>query len=290
MSNWFLEKGTKQGIFWALMIYIVCPLNDVLMKILGDRLHFVEISFFRFLFSSVMVAIPIMFAHKNLLKTNMHGMHIARGVLGAIAVALCCLGVNVMPLAENTTILFSEALFILPMAMLILHEKVSSKSWIATIVGFIGLIVMFRPNLDNFNVLAIIPTVAAFLFAVMSIMVKIMVDKKENNLTMLFYFAVYTTIISAVFVPFFWLRPNFVEICLLILLGLGANLIQLCLFLAYRATNASTVSPIRYTELPFATLFGFFIFGQIPDMITIVGASLIIAGTFLNSYSEKENN
>lgn len=288
MFKWFLGKGAKQGIFWALMIYIVCPLNDVLMKILGERLHYVEISFFRFLFSSIMVTIPIMLTNKNLLKTDMHGMHIMRGALGAVAIALCCLSVNVLPMAENTTVLFSEALFMLPMAIVVLHEKVNAKSWLATVIGFAGLIVMFRPSLDNFNYLVFIPTVAAFLFAVMSIMTKIMVDKQENNLTMLFYFAIYTTLISVVFVPFVWVSPTLHEIYALILLGIGANLIQLFLFLAYRATNASTVSPIRYTELPFATLFGFILFGQIPDMTTITGAVLIVAGTFLNSYSENK--
>jgi drug/metabolite transporter (DMT)-like permease len=191
-----------------------------------------------------------------------------------------------MPMVENSTILFSESLFILPMTVIVLREKVSIKSWIATAVGFIGLIIMFRPDIEKFNVLAIIPTFAAFLFAVMSIMLKTMVDKKENNLTMLFYFSVYTTIITAVFVPFFWISPTLSEICLLGTLGLGANLIQLFLFLAYRATSASIIAPLHYTELPFATCLGFCLFGQIPDSTAIFGASLIIAGTFINSQSK----
>lgn len=283
MFSWFLERGLKQGVFWAVMIYVVSSLNDVLMKILGDRLHFVEISFFRFLFSVMTISIPVIFSKNNLLKTNIHGMHIMRGIVGAIALGMCCFGVNVMPLAENTTILFSEAFFILPMAVIYLKEKVSLKSWIATIIGFIGLLIMFRPSIHNFNYMAIIPTIAAFLFATMSIMIKYMVNKKENNLTMLFYFGLYTTIISGIFVPFFWVSPNIHELFLILLLGIGANLIQLFIFLAYRAADASAISPIRYTELPFAILFGFLFFGQIPDIISIVGASLIIFGSFLTS-------
>ncbi len=287
MFSWFLQRGTKQGIFWALMIYCVGSLNDVLMRFLGDRLHFIEISFFRFLFSSLTVVIPMLWSRQNLIKTNMHMMHFLRGLIGAVAIALCCLGVNIMPLAENTTILFSEALFMIPMSIIILKEHVSLRSWIATIVGFVGLIVMFRPSLDNFNCLAIVPTFAAFLFAVMSIMVKVMVDRKENELTMLFYFAVYTTLIAAIFVSFFWETPTYKEIMLLILLGVGANLIQLFLFLAYKATKASKISPIRYTELPFAILFGFIIFGQIPTITMVIGAILIISGTFISSYNEE---
>jgi S-adenosylmethionine uptake transporter len=283
MLGWFLRRGVKQGIFFALMIYLVCSMNDILMKFLGDRLHFVEISFFRFLFSAVTAAIPMIITRSNLLRTNMHGMHIVRGLLGTVSVALCCLGVNVMPLAENTTILFAEALFLLPMAAIVLKEHVSCKSVIATTSGFLGLVVMFRPSLDHINLLAIIPTVASFLFAVMSVMIKIMVDKGEDNVTMLLYFSIYTTIVSSFFIPFFWTCPTTNELLLLFLLGLGANLVQLFLFLAYRATNASTISPVRYVELPFTVLFGFIIFGQVPDTVTLIGALLIITGTLLTS-------
>lgn len=289
MFNWFVERGLRQGIFWAILVYLVCSLNDVLMVVLGDKFHFVEISFFRFLFSAIMVFITIMFSNPKLLKTKIHGMHAVRGTLGGIALALCCLSVNILPLAENTTILFAEALFILPMAMIFLKEKVTMKSWVATGVGFIGLIVMFRPHLHDFNYFAIIPTVAAFLFAIISIMFKFMVDKKEHNLTMLFYFGLYTTILSGIFVPFFWKTPNLTELFYLLVLGIGASLLQLFLFLAYRATAASAISPIRYIELPFSILFGFMIFGQIPDKITIIGAGLILCGTFLASYTEKKS-
>ncbi|MDR2074826.1 MAG: DMT family transporter [Holosporales bacterium] len=283
MLGWFLRRGVKQGITFALLIYLVCALNDVLMKFLGDRLHFIEISFFRFLFSAVTAAIPLLLVKKNFLQTDMHGMHAVRGLLGTVAVALCCLGVNVMPLAENTTILFSEALFLLPMAGFVLKEHINCKSIIATVIGFLGLVIMFRPSLDHLNLLAIIPTAASFLFAIMSIMIKIMVDKGENNITMLLYFSIYTTIISLFFVPFFWISPTIEELILLFLLGIGANLVQLFLFLAYRATQASIISPIRYAELPFTVLFGFIAFGQIPDAITIIGALFIVIGTLLAS-------
>ena len=287
MFVWFAEKGVKQGIFWAIMIYLVSSLNDVLMKFLGDRLHSVEIVFFRFLFSAVIVLVPILLSQKNLFKSSMHMMHATRGVLGAIGLALCCYSLNIMPMAENTTILFSEALFMLPLASYFLKEKVSSKSWIATIIGFTGLVIMYRPSAASLNLKAIVPTFAALLFAISSIMIKKMIDKRENTLTMLFYFGLYTTILSGIFVPFYWETPNFRELWLILLLGFGANLIQLFLFLAYRATTASNISPIRYVELPFAILFGFAFFNQIPEVAALIGAALIIIGTFVSSSSKK---
>ena len=283
IANWFLNKGLKQGIFWAVMIYFIGTLNDVIARMLGNRLHAVEIAFFRFLFSVIIVFIPMLKSKTNLFKSNMHGWHITRGILGAVALGLCCYSVNVMPLAENTTILFSEALFMLPLAAIFLKENVQKIAIFATITGFLGLIVMFRPDARNINILAIIPTLAALLFAIMNIMIKKMIDNKENTLTMLFYFGLYTTIISAIIVPKYWITPNLNELCLIFLLGIGANLIQLFIFLAYRATTASAISPIRYTELPFAVLFGWLFFNQIPDITTLIGSLLIISGAFIAS-------
>ena len=285
MFNWFSQKGVHQGIFWAILIYCTSALNDVLSRLLGDRLHFIEISFFRFFFSAFIVLIPILYSKKNLFKSTIHAQHVIRGVLGAVALALCCFSVNVMPLAENTTILFSESLFMLPLAAFCLKEKVSKKCWIATIIGFSGLFIMYRPAANNINILALIPTFAALLFAFSNIIIKKMIDARENQLTMLFYFGLYTTIISGCFVPFYWTTPNLRELFLILLLGLGANLIQLFLFLAYRATTASNISPVRYIELPFAILFGFAFFGQIPETTALIGAGLIVIGTFVSSYT-----
>ncbi len=284
--GWFCEKGLKQGVFWAVMIYLVGALNDVLAKFLGNRLHAVEIAFFRFFFSAIIVLIPMLRSLKigqNLFKSNIHGLHITRGVLGALALGLCCYSVNIMPLAENTTILFSEALFMLPLTAIFLKEKVSKISVLATVIGFLGLVLMFRPKSENINILAFIPTIAAFLFAVMNIIIKKMVDNKENTLTMLFYFGLYATVMSAMVLHKYWAVPNLHELLLIFLLGIGANLIQLFIFLAYRATTASSISPIRYVELPFAVLFGLIFFNQIPDITTIIGAALIITGTFVAS-------
>ncbi len=285
--RWYCKKGITQGIFWSILIYLISSINDVLMKLLGERLSFIEISFFRFLFSVIVIIIPMLMSSKNLFKTSMHMAHMIRGILGALALGLCCYSVNIIPLSENTIILFSESLFLLPLSAIFLKEKVNNKAIFATIIGFIGLLIIFKPKTSNINLLAIIPTIAAFLFAIMDIIIKQMVNKKENTLTMLFYFGLYTTIIAGIFVPKIWITPTTYELLLIFLLGIGANLIQLFIFLAYRATDASNMAPIRYTELLFSILFGFLFFNQIPKLSDIAGALFIILGTFILS---KSNN
>lgn len=268
----------QEGIVWALLIYFTSAINDVLMKLLGNHLHFIEISFFRFLFS-VLVLLPILLSKPILLKTTLHKFHLLRGIIGSVALCLCCLSVNILPLAENTIVLFSEALFIFPLSRLFLRENIETKSIIATCIGFLGLLIVFRPNTNNINYYILIPTLAAFLFAVLDILAKKMVNQKENNITMLFSFGLYATIISGFFLRDIWQAPTYYELFLILLLGIGGNLIQLFLFLAYKKTNATNIAPIRYTEVLFSGFFGYSLFHQVPCITDTVGAILIILST-----------
>eukprot|EP01037_Dinobryon_pediforme_P016830 gene16830-17011_t len=192
------------------MISVVSVTNDVLMRFLGERLHPVEISFFRFFFSMVSILPLMVSSGSTLFKTQRPMMHVLRAVLGALALGLCCYSVNIMPLSENTTIMFCEPLFFLPLAYILLKEKVDAPRWIATIVGFIGLMIILRPGTDAFRVVAFVPMTAAILFALSNVMVKKMTG--EHASTMLFYFGVGTTLFALIPLPFFWEMPTLSEL------------------------------------------------------------------------------
>jgi S-adenosylmethionine uptake transporter len=277
--RWFMSKGYAQGVFWAVMISLVSVSNDVLMRFLGERLHVVEIVFFRFLFSMITV-LPLMASRGSaLFKTAQPGMHVLRAILGVGAIGACCYSVNVMPLSENTTIMFAEPLFFLPLAVIMLREKVDASRWLATMIGLVGLMIILRPGTDAFRLVAMVPVTAAILFAFLNIMAKKMVSD-EHSLTMLFYFGLGTTAVAAVPLFFIWETPTLSELLLLVMLGIGANLIQVCLFRAFSATDASALAPFRYVEFIFSALFGFVLFSQIPTIWTFGGAALIIVSTF----------
>lgn len=289
--RWFMDKGYAQGVFWAVMIGVVSVINDILMRFLGARLHVAEIIFFRFLFGMVTV-MPLMMSQGMLLFRTKHpGMHVIRAVLGVGAIGACCYAVNVMPLSENTTIMFSQPLFFLPLAVILLREKVDAPRWLATVIGFIGLLLIVQPGTDAFHLVAFVPMTAALLFALLDIMAKKMV-RTENTYSMLFYFSLGTTI--AAFIPaiMIWETPTLYELFLLVLLGIGANLIQVCLIRAFSATDASGLMPFRYVELIFSALFGYVLFSEVPMYQIFLGAPLIIAGTFYITYTEsrKEKN
>jgi S-adenosylmethionine uptake transporter len=108
----------------------------------------------------------------------------------------------------------------------------------------------------------------------------------ENTQTMLFYFAIGTTLITLVPALMVWKTPSWYQLGMLALLGIGGNLIQVCMIRAFSATDASALSPFRYVEFVFSALFGFLFFFEIPTMVTLAGAAFIIAGTAYISYYE----
>lgn len=159
--------------------------------------------------------------------------------------------------------------------------------WVAILIGFVGLIIMFQPGAEALRIVALVPIAAAVLFAMSDVVAKKMVVT-ENTHSMLFYFAVGTTLITLVPAILVWKNPSWYQLGMLALLGIGGNLIQVCMIRAFSATEASALSPFRYVEFIFSALFGFLLFQEIPTLVTFAGGAFIIAGTAYISYYETQ--
>ncbi|MBA4249039.1 MAG: hypothetical protein C0432_04420 [Candidatus Puniceispirillum sp.] len=283
---WLTSKGYRQGVFWVLLLILVSCFNDVLMCHLGSNLSLVMVTFFRFFFSFVSAA-PFVLNRKRIhyLKTNFAQMHLARGVIGAAALGLCCWSVNVMPLSENTTLMFTQPLFFLVLASFFLKESIDSFRWLATVFGFLGIVIIMHPGLETLRIEALIPLSAAVLFAIITLLAKKMVET-EHPLSLLFYFGLVTTAIALPFAVYYWQTPSLSELGYLAALGMGANFIQLCIFRAFKATDASAVTPVFYAEIIISAFFGFAFFGQVPTLSVLLGALLIASSTFAISWWE----
>lgn len=288
-SHWIFKKGYYQGVFWANMISISSVLNDAIMCGVSKTLPVSEITFFRFFFSAVVLIPFISVTGFKSLKTTKIKLHLVRIVLGAIALWLGCLSLSHISMSQNTTIMFIQPLFFLPLAYVFLNEQVGYTRIIATIFGFLGLVYLIQPGTDHFTIYSFIPILAAFIFAVLDVITKKMVSS-ESTILLLFYFGIGSTLLMLPFALYYFKQPSFTDYFLLFLLGIGANLIQVFLFLAFKATEASALGPFRYIELVFSLLIGYFFFHQIPNNHVFLGAAIIILSTLYLSYMENKSS
>jgi S-adenosylmethionine uptake transporter len=288
-SSWFFKKGYFQGVFWANMISISSVLNDAIMCGVSQTIPVVEVTFFRFFFSTLVLLPFLSFTGIKNLKTTKLKLHIIRILLGATALWLGCLSLSHITMSQNTTIMFIQPLFFLPLAYIFLNEHVGYTRIIATIFGFLGLVYLIQPGTDHFSVYSFIPILAAFIFAVLDVITKKMVTT-ENTILLLFYFGVGSTILTLPFALYYFKQPSITDYLLLFLLGVGANLIQVFLFLAFKATEASALGPFRYVELIFSLLIGYCFFHQVPSQHMFFGAAIIILSTLYLSYMENKSS
>lgn len=273
------------GVFWFLLSLVISVSNDVIARYVSGNLHFTQISFFRFLFSTLTLLPLCLYYGKDALKTSNIYIHLVRGALLFFGISTWIQGLSTVQVAISTVITFTIPLFVLILAIFFLNEKIAWYRWIATILGFVGIFITVDYHGEDFNPDVLILLLGAILFAILDIINKKFV-LKESMLSMLFYSSLVTVILS--FVPAInnWKTPNFFDLSLLFTLGAGANLILYCLLKAFALVDATAIAPYRYFELLISTIAGYVILNDIPPLSTWYGAGLIIPTTLFIAYSE----
>ena len=276
---WFNAPGYLQGIFWMTVVCCVSNSNDILIKYVGTRLSGAEIAFFRFFFSTL-VLLPFMVRQgKGAFITRYPKAHFVRALLLFLAMAPWCYGVAALPLTLATTLALTTPFFVLPLARIFLKEQVSWQRWVATLLGFLGIVIALHPSGADFNLMALALVAATIMFATLDIINKKLLTEDETLLSMLFYSALGTAVLGFIPAVLTWQTPTVSELFFLLLLGGGASGILFCLLKACAATEVSALQPFKYVELILSGIFGLLIFQELPAWSTVLGAIVIIPST-----------
>ncbi len=264
-------------------LFILCsaatfPVMGALVKFLSNDFHPLELAFFRCLFGGV-VLIPFFVRRPTAIMTSRRGIHLFRGILGVISMWTGFTALALLPLAEAVTLGFTRVLFLIPLAVLILGDRVDLPRWIATIVGFGGIVLMVNPSTTDLPAAGVALSLgSALIIAGVKLTVKALTET-EGTLTIQLWFAGFSTL--ATFVPalYVWRWPEPHEFLLLLAIGAAGTLGQVFTVLGLRGVQASVVMPVDYTRLIFATFYGFLLFGHLPGAATIAGAGVIVVAT-----------
>ena len=155
------------------------------------------------------------------------------------------------------------------------------------LIGFFGMLLIVKPAYEELNIYYIFPIIFCIFFACVALSIRSL-SSTEPNYRIALYFSLLSMIVGLLTLPFGWVMPNKFELFLLIFTGLVGSVANILLTVSLRYAEASLVTPTTYLNLVFAILLGYFIWSEIPKLLTLVGAGLIIISSVIIFMRESE--
>lgn len=258
-----------------------------LVKLLAETMPSQNLVFFRNLFGLMALSPILVKIGANSVKTKVLHLHIVRSLAGILAMYCFFYALAKLSLADAMLLKISAPLFIPIFAFIWISEFISTRTILAVLVGFLGVILVLRPT-GEIQFASLIGLLGGALAAYAKVSIRRMSDTEPTS-RIVFYFATISLIVS--FIPLLssWVTPTKNEWLMLLALGVVGTMGQLFLTRAYTLAPASRVGPFTYSSIVFASLIGWWFWNEIMTLITIAGASLIIfAGMLI--FREKQQH
>jgi drug/metabolite transporter (DMT)-like permease len=212
-------------------------------------------------------------------------VQVARGILMVLSTTSFFSGLRYLPLADTLAIFFIMPLVVTALSPLVLGEHVGVRRWSAVVAGFIGTLIIIRPGLQAVNVGILWALSAGLSMAIFFLLTRKIAGSIDALITNF-----QTTLIGAVLVslvmPVVWQAPGLENWSLMALMGAIAALGHYAMVRAYDFASAPTLAPLAYTEMVSATFIGFVVFGDLPDLSTLLGVAILIGSAIYISLRE----
>ncbi len=259
------------------------------IKLAGD-VPIGQVVFFRGFFALIPLFIWTFFTvgPRAAIATRRPAYHVVRAVLGTTSMFTSFLAVQLLPLVTVTAFNFVQPIFAVILAAVFLSERVGKYRWGAVIVGFLGVLVMIEPHgglaalvtlkLSRGVIYALL---SSFLTAVVVVWIRQM-SATERSEAIVFYFMTACAAAGAVFMLWNHVAMTPAMTFWLVLCGLLGGIGQLAMTYSYRYGEPSLLAPFDYTAMLWAMLLGWFVLGEMPEILVLAGAGVVIgSGLFI---------
>ncbi|MGR3492839.1 MAG: DMT family transporter [Shimia sp.] len=295
-------NAARVGAASALGAVVFFSTIDTGIKFLSDSYALHQVVLIRSLIGLVfiMAVIAPFTGGLSILRTQRLGLHILRGLMVVTANLTFFLGLASMPLAEGVAIFFISPLLITAFSVIFLGERVGPRRWAAIAVGLLGVLIILRPGTEAFRPVSLLPLLAATAYAGLHMMTRV-IGKTDSAATMSVYILLVFIGVCLIFGavlgdgkfagaenpslafllrPWGWPEPR--DWLLLIWIGIATAMGGYLISHAYRVAEAAVVAPFEYIALPLSILWGWLIFGEVPDVVAFAGIALILtSGLFV---------
>ena len=268
-----------RGALWMLASAVTFTVMTMLIKYLGDEYSPALQTFYRQAFG-LLVMLPIIMRNpRAAFRTTRPGILLFRSLAGIVGMMLAFYAYQKLPLAEANALSFTRTLWLVPLAAFVLHERVGPRRIAATCVGFLGALLMLQPVMQgSLGWPAVAALISSLLVATTVTGMKIM-TRDHSTATLMSWSAALGFILAVPPAVFLWRWPSVIDLVLLAAMGVLGTVTQACYIKGMSEGEAAVMAPVDYTRLVFAVMFGYALFGDIPDVLTLLGAAVIIGST-----------
>lgn len=285
--------------FKVLHLFCVAVMLSFIKMIEG--LPVFELMFFRALLALLPIAgfLALRGELRASIRTERPFGHLSRALLSMTTMGMTFVAVRALPLPEAVTLQYTQPLFVVALSALLLGERVHVFRWGAVAFGFIGVLVLTWPRLTLLSSGAPISGTemmgaGAALIAALALALNLLVVgqlvRTEKSSTIALWLGFYASILLGLTMPFGWVVPSPGQFGLLVCVGIAGGLGQLTLSESLRFAPASTTAPFEYTSLIFAIGFGYFLFGDVPDLRTLSGGGILVAAGLAILWRERRRS
>ena len=299
------NQNTK-GIFFIMTGMAFFSIQDSLIKYIYEDVALFELYFGRTLIQSIILLSFVLLTKKTIiLKTYYPVLTLVRVVCFFFGFSFFYISLTFMTLAMTSALFFSCPFFMSMFAKFFLKEKIGIRRWSAIFVGFIGVLIVLNPSLEEFNFFKLAPVACALCYATSMTITKYTSSKDSiyTQMTWLYIFAIFASIIiflvsgdgkfnnfsdsTMQFIFREWFTNPAEAWPYVLVMGIVASISFFCVFSAYSIASPSIVSLFEYSYIVWAILAGYILFETVPVPRTFIGAAIIIGAGFYIYYREK---
>ena len=260
-----------------------------LVKHLGQEMPAFEVLFVRFL-AGLIVILPLVWkmGFVKTLRTKKIHLHATRGLVGFVGNMFFFFALIHISLADTVTIQFSRPLIMIVIAAMFLGETVGYKRGIATLIGFGGILMITKPFGAGFDPWAL-SALGGTIFGTLVVLTIKLLSRTEQTVTIMFYFAVFTTLFAFIPAMFTWQTPTWPQLGLLILTGALGIIGQGLFTHGVGLGDTSFVMPFDYIRIVYSFILGISWFAEVPGIWSYAGAAVIIGSSIYLLRAESQD-
>lgn len=272
-----LPTGAAAGIVLMLAAQlVVMPTNDAAVKYLVAALPVGQLAWARFFLNFVILAPVALWRHRGAaLAPGRPALQLLRGVLIVASNLLFIAGLRFVPLADAVATVFVAPLAVAALSPLVLRERVGAVGWAAVATGFAGALIIIRPGFAQASLGTLLPLGAGLSFAAYLLVTRKLVGRSPPLVTQTAT-ALVGAVLSTLLLPLGWSWPSASAWALMLAIGAGSCVGHVLITLAHEHAPAAVLAPLTYLSLVSATALGYLLFGDLPDLLTLLGAAIVI--------------